>query len=437
MTLRLPHKINIFRSTLRKNFAWTFVGNMVSAGCQWSTLSVLAKLTSPDLVGQYAFALALTAPLMMLASFNIGVMLVTDLTQRYSFVEYRRTRLLLMAVSFSVIAIIASHYSFEVAGVILFIAIAQLTDSYSEIYYSLMQRRERMETIALSLISRGVLSLSSACVILFATHSLLLATASIALSKIIVLVAYDLRKCVEYAQYADPSCCEHMGKSRALARTFQILATVFPLSIVTILTSLTMNTPRYFIEHYAGHKDLGIFAALWSLLTAGNMIAIALGQSMFPRLSRLFAEMDLEGFKSLIRRATLAGIGIGVAGVLGSVVLGRFILRLVYGPVYAEYSWLFTAIMGAGTLMYLITLLGFASTAAKAFKEQAVLMGVVVCASGAACFYLVPSFGLWGAVASAAIAAFAHITGLLVILFRLIRQQSIVTVRTSSIAEAA
>ena len=37
--------------TLRRNFSWTFVGNLVYSGCQWGMLVVLAKLGSPGMVG--------------------------------------------------------------------------------------------------------------------------------------------------------------------------------------------------------------------------------------------------------------------------------------------------------------------------------------------------------------------------------------------------
>ncbi|MGI8856402.1 MAG: hypothetical protein ACR2JW_11675, partial [Thermomicrobiales bacterium] len=52
--------------SLRANFSWTFVGNVVYAACQWGMLVVLAKLGSPEVVGQFALGLAITAPVIML-----------------------------------------------------------------------------------------------------------------------------------------------------------------------------------------------------------------------------------------------------------------------------------------------------------------------------------------------------------------------------------
>jgi hypothetical protein len=47
--------------SLRKNFSWTFVGNVVYAACQWGILVALAKLGTPEMVGQFTLGLAVAA----------------------------------------------------------------------------------------------------------------------------------------------------------------------------------------------------------------------------------------------------------------------------------------------------------------------------------------------------------------------------------------
>ena len=57
--------------TLRRNFSWTFVSNVVYAGCQWGILMVLAKLGSPENIGQFTLGLAQTAPVFMLTNLQL------------------------------------------------------------------------------------------------------------------------------------------------------------------------------------------------------------------------------------------------------------------------------------------------------------------------------------------------------------------------------
>lgn len=276
-------------SSLRSNFVWMFVGNAIYSACQWLLISVLAKMTTPEAVGKYALAIAITAPLMYLANFSVGVMLVTDTLRQTEFKDYRNTRLVLIALSFLATAgiCIASGFSRELFLLTLVVGVAQFSDCLSELYRSAMFRSEMMPQVALSLILRGSLSVLVTVLILYRSRNVLWALAGLAVSRIAVLVAFDIsmsrrvtgqikRSPVVAAPRSRP---KQLALGGLLARfnfrsMMAITRTAFPLTIVTVLTSLVLNIPRYFIEHYVGHRELGIFAAMWSLLTAGNMVAI-------------------------------------------------------------------------------------------------------------------------------------------------------------------
>src|SRR5258708_7779966 len=67
-----PHRL-----TLRVNFLWTLSGNVVYAACQWGMVVVLAKLGTPQLVGEFALALAITAPIVIGAGLSLRSVHVT------------------------------------------------------------------------------------------------------------------------------------------------------------------------------------------------------------------------------------------------------------------------------------------------------------------------------------------------------------------------
>src|SRR4051794_16358727 len=66
------------RLSLRANFTWTFVGNVIYAACQWGMLVVLAKVARPETVGNFALALAVTAPVIMLTNLQLRAVQATD-----------------------------------------------------------------------------------------------------------------------------------------------------------------------------------------------------------------------------------------------------------------------------------------------------------------------------------------------------------------------
>src|ERR1700690_1751773 len=67
---------------LTHNFAWTLVGNVVYAACQWTIVVVLAKLGNADMVGEFALALAVAFPITLLANLQLRSVFVTDLVDK-------------------------------------------------------------------------------------------------------------------------------------------------------------------------------------------------------------------------------------------------------------------------------------------------------------------------------------------------------------------
>ena len=61
----------VLGASLRWNFSWTFVGNVVYSACQWAMLVVLAKIGNPEMVGQYGLAMAIATPVLALSTLQL------------------------------------------------------------------------------------------------------------------------------------------------------------------------------------------------------------------------------------------------------------------------------------------------------------------------------------------------------------------------------
>jgi O-antigen/teichoic acid export membrane protein len=162
-----------------------------------------------------------------------------------------------------------------------------------------------------------------------------------------------------------------------------------------MLITLNINIPRYFVEHYLGAHDLGIFAALSYLVIAGSTVTNALGQAATPRLASTFARRRRE-FYGLLRSMLLLGLGLGLAGVLGAALFGRFVLRLIYRPEYAQHQNVFVWLMAAAAVSYIFSFLGYAGAATRVY-DQLLIPQVLVALFTLASAFLVRPFGLTGA----------------------------------------
>jgi O-antigen/teichoic acid export membrane protein len=403
--------------SIRRNFSWIFVGNVVYAACQWGILVVLAKLGTPEMVGQFTLGLAVTAPVVMFTNLHLEAIQVTDARHQYLFSDYLGLRLISTGLALLVIAgiTLVTRYRWETAIVILLVGLAKAFESISNIFYGLFQKHERMDRIAVSMMIKGSLSLLLLSIGVYVGGSVLWGLVGLAVAWALVLVGYDIRSGalilktspprpqVEVA--GEPELAVALWPRWQLGKLGRLVWLALPLGFVMMLTSLNSNIPRYFIERYLGERELGIFAAIAYLMMAGGIMVNALGESATLRLAKYYAAGNSTAFCTLLLKLLGIGALLGVVGVLLALVAGSEILKLFYRPEYAEYADLFVWLMVAAGISYVSSFLGTGMTAARYFRIQMTVFALVTSTSATACFWLIPSSGLRGAAIALIIAA--------------------------------
>jgi O-antigen/teichoic acid export membrane protein len=273
---------------------------------------------------------------------------------------------------------------------------------------------------------RAILSMLALAAATYVTRSVVWGIAGVAVARAIVLFAYDSRERT------------HILRSRTkwyllngeLAPRFdaseqrELLWRSLPLGIVVLLTTLNSSIPSFFIKHGIGERDLGIFSALGVTISVGNMAVVSLGQSAFTRLSRACASGNIAVFSSLLVVLLACGAGLGVCGILISKFAGREILALLFRPEYVERADLLPWIMAAGAVLFMAQFLGFGMTAAGFYHSQVYLNILANVTLVAACYWLVASKGLFGAILAMLIAAIVQCVASAVILAAAMRTKA-------------
>jgi O-antigen/teichoic acid export membrane protein len=398
--------------SLRANFTWTFIGSAVYSACQWGMLTVLAKLGSAEMVGQFSLGLAVTAPVIMLANLQLRTVQATDAQGEYAFGDYLGLRLLMTALALLVIAgvVLVSGYRAETAWVVLSVGLSKAFEAVSDVFYGLFQRHERMELVARSQIVRGLLALAMLGIGVYLTGSALWGAVGLAVAWALTLGGYDVRNGVLILRVSARELPAAISRTVGLGTTLRprwemrtlgrLIWLTLPLGIVMALASLDVNIPRYFIEQHLGERELGIFAAIAYLPVAGRMVVIALGQSASPRLAKYCTSGDVAAFRTLLLKLLSIGALLGVAGVLVALVAGSEILTLLYRPEYAEHADILVWAMLAGGIWYVASMLGYGATASRRVRFQPLAFCAVVAVSFGASYILIPTHGLWGAAVS-------------------------------------
>ncbi|GAA6617517.1 lipopolysaccharide biosynthesis protein [Scytonema sp. NUACC26] len=402
--------------TLHHNFSWTFIGNLVYAACQWGMLVVLAKLGSPEMVGQFTLGLAVTAPIIMLTNLQLQHVQATDVVHQYLFGDYLGLRVISTVLALLVIVLITliAGYRWETSLIILLIGLAKGFESISDVFYGLLQKYERMDRVAISMMIKGPLSLLLLGIGVYMSSSVTWGTVGLTVAWALVLLCYDIRTSTNILNYqATPHSEETRIQNTVngvqpqwnLKQLTKLVRLTLPLGIVMMLISLNSNIPRYFIERQLGERELGIFAALAYLTILGNMVVTALGQSATPMLAKYYASGNGTAFRALLFKLVGIGAILGGAVVLVTLVIGKEILTIVYQSEYGQHKDLFVWLMVAAAINNVSSFLGYGMSAARYFRIQIPLFVIVTGTLALACLWLLPNYGLRGAAIALLIAA--------------------------------
>jgi O-antigen/teichoic acid export membrane protein len=380
---------------LRGNVAWTIGGNVVYAACQWGMLVALARLSTPEVVGDFAFALALTAPIVIFAMLNMRAAQATDQRDEFAFADYVTLRVLCLSIAALAIAGVLVFGAFDptTVWVVSFVALAKICDALSDVVYGLLQQREWMRRIAVSRILQGTLQLAGLVIVLRAGAGIVAATAAMAVFSLAVTLSYDLASAARCLR--GESAPRWALRPETLRRLFVLS---LPLGVAAVLDSLNANLPRYALDAQGGRTALGYYAAIAYFLVGQGTVVIALADVARPRLARAFLAGDsLRSFLNLTWRLSLAAAGMGAIGLIVAGACGERVLRLVYGEAYADQAALFAWMMAVAVPWNVAGIATTALAAARSFRAVSLCFVAMTAATALGAAALVPRYGTIGA----------------------------------------
>jgi O-antigen/teichoic acid export membrane protein len=387
--------------SLKLNCSWMLAGNLIYSASQWGILTVLAKLGSPEMVGKFAMGIAVSAPIIMFSNLQLRQVQATDARGKYLFTDYLGLRLFATTIAWLVIIGVAciGRYGVELGLVIIAVGLAKALESLSDVYFGLFQQHERMDLVARSIIMKGIVSVICVGVVIYVTRSVLWGVLAMAGAYALRLFLFDMGNARQVLASINPA----LGKSRFQKPStnvpilLEIAKLAVPLGVCTLLLSLNVNIPRYFIEHFGGVRQLGYFAATSYIMVVGSTIASALGQSVCPRLAKYYAARRLDDFRSLTLKLLGLGIVMGIVEVGVVALAGKKILTILYKPDYASTYKVFILVAIASAIADIGSFLSYGMTAARQFKVQVPIAAISLALTIPACAVFIPRYGLYGA----------------------------------------
>jgi O-antigen/teichoic acid export membrane protein len=372
---------------------------MIYAGCQWGVLVTTVRLTSPADVGALSLGFAISAPIFLCLHLRLRSASATDVKDAFSPSDYINLRvvctLLALLITYAICKL--SSLSADTLSIVIWIALAKAMESGSDLLYGFSQKANDMRIVSISMIGRGILSVLAFGWILFESHSVVFALAGFSAAWAAILICVDIPCTFRRPSMSGIRIFQFKWRQR---ETLSLVVSTLPLGISTMLTSLSSNMPRYFIEKYLGSAELGLFAAMSYLAMVTSVIVTALAESGIARMATHINDRDTTAASALIHKIVVLTMLLSVAGVVGCMAVGERGIRILYSGNYVSAYGMLVWMMVVSGISNLASVYGFALVAGRRYSSYLQCLIIASTSMAAACLLLVPRWGAKGAVLS-------------------------------------
>ena len=425
--------------SLRANFSWTFVGNVLYSVTQWGLLTLLTKFFEPELFGRYSLAFSIVTPLFVASAMQLRAVYVSDVSQEdqpqheeATFASYLVLRLTTTALALLLVMLLVAVgvIPWHLFGLSVLLGCNQALVLVKDIYQGVMQKHDRMDILSISKVLQGLASLVGAIGMVLLTRSILMVVLGMLVARFLVLLLYHVPQARAVHATAQCAANEHaapvplvtpasLRQALNVSQLWSLARTALPLCVVMLLINLHLHVPRYFLADL-GEAEVGYFSAVASLAAMPELVITALGHSAVRQLALRYAK-DKRAYLALVGQLVAIGAALGLAGVLGAVALGRPVLGLLFRPEYAAFTDVLIWLMVARAVMNVQSFLGYSMTAARWFNAQMWTYGLMLVSLFVAAWFVIPLWGglgaAWATLASACVTLIAMV-GVAIVKYR-------------------
>lgn len=406
---------NIKNNSLKRNFSWNFIGNLIYAATQWGLIVVITRLGSIELVGLFSLGLAITSPIILFTNLQLRTVQATSQNNEFHIGDYFGIRIAtdFIFIIILFIYLILSNYDGFTNIIIILVGITKIIESLSDLLYGFFQQKERMELIAKSTIIRGVSSFIVVFFSLYLTGDLSLALICMSLAWLLVFIFYDIKNLYKFSSSLKP---------RFKISNINIVKLSLPLGLVVMIVSLNTNLPKILIEKLLNVEALGIFASISYLVFVGSKFIDSVGNALLPKLAKMYIAQNVKAFRKYLLILVGLSFMIGLILIIFSIIIGDFILYIIYGSVFSEYKNLLILIMIYGMFNYISYSLMVGLNSMRKFKIQPYLGIFWLIVSISTLSWLIPEYGLVGAAYSLIIYSLSRVVSIGILVFYYLRK---------------
>lgn len=399
------------KMTIKSSILWNTWGSLFYLGCQWLLSVLVIRLSGFENSGLLTLSMSITNMFYSIAVYGMRTFQVADMGNEFSNGTYVFSRIVTSLCAFFLCVgfVLGNNYGIMESLSILIYMLFRVGEAIFDIYAGFYQKHWRMDCLGKSMVLRGGLMLVSYVIFLSLFGSLPITFLAMSISTYAAIFIYDRKRIKEIIT---------IRFDKEYKQTLKLLKKCFPLVVYLFLNAGISSIPRYFLDKFSGGDKLGIYAAI----AAPTLVVQMASTYIFNPFVTAFAERynvgDRKGFWKLLRTCILAVGVVSAAAIAGSMLLGRWGLKLLIGEKILPYTYLLLPLVLCTILTAFSWLLCGVLTIVKDFKG---LIAANVSAVGfctVASYFFINKWGMQGTSYVTVLALMLEIVMLLIFLYR-------------------
>lgn len=318
-------------NNVRKNFLCNAIGSTVNASISLLFMIIVTRINGTDKAGIFTFAFSTSCLLQVIGLFAGRAYQVTEANENYKnkvFIYNRIISCLIMLI-ISIFFIIIKGYNSYKCSIIFLLVIYKMVEAFSEVLYGIIQKKDELYKVGISLFLKGVLSIISFFLFDIFTKNIELSILSIIIVNILIMIFYDVRNAnVIYV----------LKEKINNKYVFLIFKYGFFTFLLTILTQYLINASKYAIDSNMTNSSQTIFGIIVMPATLVILCGQFLIHPFLNKLTQLLKEKKYKEFKSIIYKLVLLIFIFGMITDIIAYLIGIPFLELVYGISLKKYK---------------------------------------------------------------------------------------------------
>ncbi|MEA4888120.1 MAG: oligosaccharide flippase family protein [Clostridiaceae bacterium] len=375
-----------------KNFVWISLGSASNTLTSLFFLMIVTRTLGVNDAGIFAIAFTTAQILLTVGLYGIRNYQVTDLKDQFSSGIYIALRVMtsVMMVVIGLIFCILSRYDLLKSQIVLILILYKMSEAISDVYYGILQKKNKLYIVGFSMTLRSVLSLIFFFIYLAYVPQANLLTACLGLmvTGYLPIILVDI------------PCAGRIEKTRPVFDKTEIgrlLSLCFPIFVVSFLSIIVVNIPKYIIDSSLSEEVQTIYNIIVMPGTSIALFSQIIVQSLLVRMAESINRQSKTDFKKLIGSILLLVVLFTALFTVFCGFYGETLLYFLYKIDVAAYIPYLIVIVAGAMFSSIANVFSVVLTALRKMNIQMYVYLICLALSFPICWLLIPQYSIAGA----------------------------------------